>query len=231
MNLMTSSSHLPFNEVVAAPCSPLNDEKLPSTFSRVVSGVVRNPYDAGSKVIYEKQAASDDAMELPQGVTSIDVLCGRDKVSHAHTGNKHFRRVIETFREVYQKADCRDQKTNITCSVIAKIHSYGGRFLKLNEDTGVWEEVGDQYAREKVSHALRSAKDPNRPKVKKPRKTKKYVPSHEEDSAFREALEEQQRIFQNLINNHVESEAPDKDANNDLELANEGEEEDWDFYQ
>jgi hypothetical protein len=232
--MMTSSLYSTLNEVVAAPCSLSNDAKHFPPFSRLVSSAVHKPYHADSKDSHKKQAALDGVAEFPPGVTSIDVLCGRDKVSHAHIGNKHFRRIIETFREGYQKADCRDQKTNITCSVIARIHSYGGRFLKLNEDTGIWEEVGDQYAREKVSHALRSAKDPNRPKVKKPRKIKKYVPSHEEDAAFREALEEQQRIFQNLIDNHVESGATEEDDCGDcgdLKLASVDEEEDWDFYQ
>jgi hypothetical protein len=148
-------------------------------------------------------------------------------------------RIIETYREVYQNADCRDQKTNITCSVIAKIHNRGGRFLKLNEETEVWEQVSEQYAREKVSHALRSAKDPNRPKVKKPRKTKQYVPTQEEDAAFREALEDQQRIFQTLLDNHVESEGSDNDDYNDDDNAGDGaeqddaqeEDEEWDFYQ
>jgi hypothetical protein len=229
--MMTSSSYSPLNEAVAAPCSPSNDAKLFPSFRRVVTDVVKTKLNHADSDDTKEKATFDDDMKLPQGVTSMDVLCGRDKVSHVHIGNKHFRQIIETYREIYQKADCRDQKTTITCSVIAKIHSLDGRFLKLNEDTGIWEEVGDQYAREKVSHALRSAKDPNRPKVKKPRKTKKYVPTSEEDAAFRDALQEQQRIFQNLIDNYVQNETSDNGDSKDFELEDEGEEEDWDFYQ
>ncbi|KAG7370773.1 hypothetical protein IV203_019343 [Nitzschia inconspicua] len=230
--IMMSSSYSYFNRVLAVPSSPSSDEKIFPNFDRMSSSASTSRQEDDDDDDVKKPSAS----KLPPGVAMNDVLCGRDKVSHAHVGNKQFRSIIETYREVYQNAHCRDQKTNITCSVIAKIHSCGGRFLKLNEESGVWEEVGEQYAREKVSHALRSAKDPNRPKITKPRKIKKYVPSKEEDAAFREALEQQQQIFQSLLDNHVEAE--DGSVNEDTNKDNKGHEdsdgdgeEDWDFYQ
>lgn len=79
------------------------------------------------------------------------------------------------------------------------IKECGGRFLKQDETTGELKDVSEHYAREKVSHALRSAKDPNRPKPKKQREVKKYVPTAEEDSLFEATLAEQQRIFQRLL--------------------------------
>lgn len=140
----------------------------------------------------------NEAAMLP-GITATDVLCGRDKVSHAHCGNRRFRHIIEMNRTAYQNALCREAKTKITCEVVDMIRTCGGRFLKLNEETGEWLDVGDNYAKEKVSHALRSAKDPNRPRTKKPRKVTKHVPTAEEDAQFDKALQQQQTIYESLL--------------------------------
>jgi hypothetical protein len=138
---------------------------------------------------------------LLSGLLSVDVLCGRDKMSHAHSGNKRFRQIIEKHREGYQTASCREKKTSITCQIVKMIRDSEGRFLKRDDKTGEWSDVGDDYAREKVSHALRSAKDPNRPKIKKPRVVPKFVPSPEQEALFRATLRDQQRIFHSLVEN------------------------------
>jgi hypothetical protein len=176
----------------------------------------------------EDEVPQRPAAKIP-GVNATDVLCGRDKISHSHDGNKNFRKVIESHREDYQNAETRDKKTQITCRIIATVQGKGGRFLKLDEATGLWEEVSDQYAREKVSHALRSAKDPHRPRVKKPRQTKQYVPTDDENTLFQEALAEQQRIFTALVEGHASSQG----ENDDDDDCNGDEDSDltsWDFY-
>eukprot|EP00980_Cylindrotheca_fusiformis_P031205 scaffold25978_cov122-Cylindrotheca_fusiformis.AAC.3 len=132
-------------------------------------------------------------------ITSADVICGRDKLSHTHVGNKRFRQIIEMNRVSYQNATSRNEKTRITCQVIDAIRSSNGRFLKLDERTGEWSDAGDICAREKVSHALRYAKDPNRPRIKKPRKVIKHAPSAEENAHFDAAFKEQQKLFQELL--------------------------------
>jgi hypothetical protein len=238
---MMNNPYNPFNDNVAQSSPSSEEEKLFPSFARVMSSAdSANPCQYRSSQTLDdnedldrKPAAKNPPPAMPAGVSSSDVLCGRDKQSHAHVGNKHFRRIIETHREDYQNAQCRDQKTNITCQVIETIHSIGGRFLKLNENSGLWEEVSEPYAREKVSHALRSAKDPNRPKVKKPRKTKQYVPTAEEDIQFEHALKTQKEIFQTLLANHVDSDGDqdtDRDADNECGDDDQGED-DWDFYQ
>lgn len=104
-----------------------------------------------------------------------DVVCGRDRFSHAHAGNKQFRTLIEENRKRYQTASSRDEKTRITHQLVTYIRNLpsGGRFLKLDTQNQRWYDVGDEYAREKVSHALRSAKDPA---LRKPRKKKQQKP-------------------------------------------------------
>jgi len=135
-----------------------------------------------------------------------DVVCGRDKFSHAHVGNKRFRSLIEMYRERYQTAPSRDDKTRITCKIVAMIRAFrpGGRFLKLDPETKEWYDVGDEYAREKVSHALRSAKDPALRKPRRKRKPstaprKKPVHSPVANRVFQQLLSDQQRIFDDLL--------------------------------
>ena len=102
-------------------------------------------------------------------------------------------------RKEYQSATTRETKTSITIRIVNQIRDNGGRFLKQNETSGDWMDVGDAYAREKVSHALRSAKDPNRPKPKRQRMPPKYTPSPKEQQLFLTTLRHQQRIFQSLV--------------------------------
>ncbi|KAL3933413.1 MAG: hypothetical protein SGBAC_010411 [Bacillariaceae sp.] len=164
-------------------------------------------------------ATHKDCPDIP-GLSAADVLCGRDKISHAHIGNKRFRQIIETHREEYQTAPSRDSKTTITCRIVAMIRESGGRFLKQNAKTNQWEDVGDGYAREKVSHALRSAKDPNRPRIKKPRKVTKHVPTPDEDAQFANVLCDQKKIFEQLLSkqNQDSNEAPAGFPDNFFEL-------------
>jgi hypothetical protein len=102
-------------------------------------------------------------------------------------------------RQAYQTAPTREKKTNTTIQIVNMIQECGGRFLKLDETTREWQDVSDHYAREKVSHALRSAKDPNRRRIKKKREVVKYIPTQEEDAHFQDTLRDQQEIFQSLL--------------------------------
>jgi hypothetical protein len=77
------------------------------------------------------------------GLSAADVLCGRDRVAHAHCGNRRFRHIIEMNRIAYQNAPCREAKTKITCQVVDMIRTWGGRFLKLNEEAAEWPDAGD----------------------------------------------------------------------------------------
>ena len=144
---------------------------------------------------FENQASGT----LPDGLGPSDIVCGRDRLSHAHCGNRRFRHIIDMNRERYQNAPSRDKKTEITCTIVDMIHSFGGRFLKLDESDGTLKEIDRASAHEKVSHALRSAKDKSCPKPKKKRVIPKYVPSPEEDDLYKTALAEQQRVYRQLI--------------------------------
>lgn len=132
-----------------------------------------------------------------------DVLCGRERQIHAHQGNRKFRHLINMNRERYQTATSREVKTSITAEIVETVRLSGGRFLK--QDEGIWREVDPNYAHEKVSHALRSAKDPNKPKQKRTRNVNIRPPSVEEEHFFQILAADQERIYQNLREKRADS--------------------------
>ena len=86
--------------------------------------------------------------------TENDVLSGRGGGTNQHDGNCYFRSLINKNREQYLRAKKND-KPFISLSIVRAIRQRGGRFLKNDEDTGLWYEIGDDAAREKTSQALR----------------------------------------------------------------------------
>jgi hypothetical protein len=130
-------------------------------------------------------------------IKPTDIFCGRDRLSHNHPGNRRFRHLINMYRDSYQTATQRDTKTLLTAEIVAAVQCYGGRFLK--RQAGEWIEVDATYAHEKVSHALRSAKDPNRPKIKRKRRVLIKPPSDEEERVFQSLAAEQKEIFLQLM--------------------------------
>ena len=101
-----------------------------------------------------------DVPGTPLELRDFDIICGRDKLSQTHPGNLRFRELIETHRVRYKQCMYRNDKTCITDEILAMAQAWrpGGRFLK--RDAGAngkeWRDVGDHYARQKVSHALRA---------------------------------------------------------------------------
>jgi len=149
------------------------------------------------KIVFEHD---DEPLTMDGSVPDkLDVLCGRDKESYSHVGNKQFRVIVATNRERYQSCTSRDEKTKITTEIIKGIRDCGGRFLRKNEKTNLYEDVGDEYAHEKVSHALRSAKDPKKKQPRKKRKVVRKPPTPQENKTFEFLFTEQQRIFQDML--------------------------------
>lgn len=83
-----------------------------------------------------------------------DVLSGRGGGTNQHDGNCYFRALINKNREQYLRAKKND-KPIISLSIVSTIRQRNGRFLKNDEETGLWFEIGDDAAREKTSQALR----------------------------------------------------------------------------
>jgi hypothetical protein len=81
------------------------------------------------------------------------VICGRGKSSYNHIGNHRLRMLASTFVADYYQAGRKLAKSTIVSNIVAMIRKTGGRFCKYEKVA--WFEVGDYYAREKVSAFFR----------------------------------------------------------------------------
>jgi hypothetical protein len=136
----------------------------------------------------------DDCIPTPN-----DVLCGKDRTAISHVGNTRYRHLIEMNRVAYQTASSRHTKTEITRTIEDILRGCGGRFLKLNKETGWLEELSGAETHEKISHALRSAKDKSQSPPRQKRTVAKYGPTPEEEQRFQRAVAVQQSIYKQLL--------------------------------
>jgi hypothetical protein len=85
-----------------------------------------------------------------------DVLFGRGGGTNHHPGNKDYRKTVEDRKFDYVTSKRLD-KPLVALEIIRQRRALvpPGRFLKLDEKTGLWNDVGDKKAREKTSQALR----------------------------------------------------------------------------
>jgi hypothetical protein len=89
------------------------------------------------------------------GVPSkFDILCGQSRICAGHTGNRRFQVVLDIYAPRYDASTTKQEKMTLTKEIVNCIHAAGGRFLRYDE--GLWEEISDVTARDKVSHALRT---------------------------------------------------------------------------
>jgi hypothetical protein len=83
------------------------------------------------------------------------VVCGQGKGSFNHVGNRRFRMLASVSVDRYSNAATKAAKSAIVSEIIAVIRQAGGTFCKYENESNAWIEVGDHYAREKVSALLR----------------------------------------------------------------------------
>jgi hypothetical protein len=128
----------------------------------------------------ETSSSTSQKTQLPVDFQPSDysVICGRDKCSYNHIGNRRFRVVANIYTERYSRADSKVAKTVIVSEIIAVIHQAGGSFCKF--ESGAWIEVEIHHAREKVSALLRDLLHPQyRSSAKAKAKAKRAVrPKH-----------------------------------------------------
>mmetsp|Transcript_6893 Transcript_6893/g.10908 ORF Transcript_6893/g.10908 Transcript_6893/m.10908 type:complete len:310 (-) Transcript_6893:89-1018(-) len=87
-----------------------------------------------------------------------DILMGRGGKNNQHVGNEKLRGMARLHSANYQVAS-KKGKSFISRQLVKQVRLLGppGRFLKKDNATGVWEDVGDDVAREKASQVLRDA--------------------------------------------------------------------------
>jgi DNA mismatch repair ATPase MutL len=85
-----------------------------------------------------------------------DVMYGRGGGTNHHAGNKMYRTLVEDRKLEYVNSKRLD-KPLVALEIIRLWRGQlpPGRFLKLDEKMGLWNDVGDKKAREKTSQALR----------------------------------------------------------------------------
>jgi hypothetical protein len=106
-----------------------------------------NPDDPGPAPV----PASEEGTSI---FADNDVLSGRGGGTNVHPGNRNFRDLINLHRRAYLKARKND-KPAISRAIVRSVREAVGRFLKKDEKSGLWFEIGDDAAREKTSQALR----------------------------------------------------------------------------
>jgi|Transcript_10166 hypothetical protein len=116
-----------------------------------------------------------------------DVLSGRGGGTNVHPGNRTFRDLINLHRRSYLKARKND-KPAISRAIVRVIREQNGRFLKREEKSNLWFEIGDDAAREKTSQALRQ----RAPEMRK-------ILFESEREQARHQLEELQKNQQSLL--------------------------------
>jgi hypothetical protein len=89
--------------------------------------------------------------------SDIDILCGKDKTFNKHPGNLLYRQLIEEHAERYSNECSKQIKMKVTKVIVGQLEASGARFIRMigdNNNDG-WQEITNQQAREKISHALR----------------------------------------------------------------------------
>ena len=88
--------------------------------------------------------------------TNSDCLFGRGGGTNHHPGNKKFRELVDNRKDEY-KAAKRLDKSLVAMEIVTNWRNQcpPGRFLKLDENAKLYNDVGDAKAREKTSQALR----------------------------------------------------------------------------
>jgi len=84
-----------------------------------------------------------------------DCICARGKDAFNHEGNRRFRALVKMHQESYASSTCKYQKSKVVSKIVNPVRqaSPQGGFVKLVK--GVWYEVGDRAAKEKIGQTFR----------------------------------------------------------------------------
>lgn len=109
---------------------------------------------------HQKWLSSRNRIESENGCTGIiipsnvDILFGRGKPMRQHPGNMSLGLLIEASIAHYTKLR-KGEKTAMAQTIVNGMKGRSVRFLK-QDDNGLWFQVADDMAREKVSNTFRN---------------------------------------------------------------------------
>lgn len=102
-----------------------------------------------------EQRDNDDDND-DDAIGPFDVLCGRDKQSFNHVGNRRFRVIINMNLQRYLDTKSRFERSEMILALVRELRGEAGmRFIKRRGCQLI--ELNDKLSREKVGHALRDA--------------------------------------------------------------------------
>lgn len=96
-----------------------------------------------------------NAVDIP---SRADVILGRGTPFNCHPGNKRLHEIVADHYDEYDR-EMRVGKTKLAERIVSKVHEYGGKFLKRDEECGMWIEVSHLDARNKVAHGFRRKRE------------------------------------------------------------------------
>jgi tagatose-1,6-bisphosphate aldolase len=92
-----------------------------------------------------------ETIELP---LASDILLGKGKPFQEHIGNMRLHALVDEHLSHYIQCSGISEKTILAAVLVKMVQGASGRFL--SKDRGVWIEVSDDIAREKVCHVFRA---------------------------------------------------------------------------
>lgn len=119
----------------------------------------QRPTSPSGSIKGQIQAASPFPSMKTQNLDSWTVICGRGKQSYDNVGNKRLRVLVDLEVTGYMAATTKVGKTTIVTRIVDTIReaSQTGGFVQLDTTSGLYQEVKDTVAREKVGQLLREA--------------------------------------------------------------------------
>lgn len=129
---------------------------LPTEISQITVPAVSSVGDKKVGANYMLPAASLNTNSMDMFPKEEDVIFGRGGRTNHHPGNKRLREIVNKYRDVYNQARKID-KPKVSRLIVSALRNANppSRFLRMNEETAMWEDVGEKRAAEKVSQTLR----------------------------------------------------------------------------
>jgi hypothetical protein len=84
-----------------------------------------------------------------------DVKCGRGKPAEDHAGNRWYLEMVKARRTAHNEAKSQLSKRVVAEEVVDLVRNRGGRFLKQDPGTRLWNDIGSDKAIAKAGQALR----------------------------------------------------------------------------
>jgi hypothetical protein len=136
-------------------------------------------------------------------VNDIDVVCGRGRATLKHDGNKAFRKTASLFLRRFLACKKREQKQQCIATIIDVIRSSGGHFLKFDDSSNQWYDIGDKSAAAKVGHCLRDLKPSSSGVGKIPARAKRAYRSTKNDKKKKKDPNNEEKLEPNVLDGYV----------------------------